>query len=80
MSSSHDKKSDMVEPMLEQFQKLKNVGETASKLRCDNAGENKTLQERCASGEWKLPAQFEITARAQKTALLMHCTTKVVHL
>ena len=54
----------MVEPMLEQFQKLKNSGKTASKIGCDNAGENKTLQERCGSANWKFPAKFEFAARA----------------
>ena len=64
MSSFHDRKSDMVEPMLEQFQKLKNLGKTASKVKCDNAGENKTLQQCCGGGKWKFPAKFEFAARA----------------
>ena len=64
ISSFHDRKSDMVEPMLEQFQKSMNSGKTVSKIRCDNAGENKTLQERCGSADWKFPAKFEFAARA----------------
>ena len=30
---------------------------------CDNAGENKKLEKRCGSADWKLDVKFEYTAR-----------------
>ena len=43
------KKSNMVEPTLEQFQRWKLAGQTVKYVRCDNAGENKALQKRSDS-------------------------------
>ena len=53
----------MVEPTCEQFHKWQqsNIGITL--LRLDNAGENKLLQTRCASKDWKMNFEFEFIAR-----------------
>ena len=57
------KKSDMVEPTCEIFQKWISQGKPIKKIRLDNAGENKKLRERCQSSDWKLNLKFEFTAR-----------------
>jgi hypothetical protein len=53
----------MVEPSCEQFQKWNQAGKIVKFVRCDNAGENKTLEKRANSVEWKLNIQFEYTPR-----------------
>ena len=57
------KKNDMVEPTCELFQRWQNGGKPAKIVRMDNAGENKLLEKRCGSADWKLPIVFEYTAR-----------------
>jgi hypothetical protein len=57
-------KNGMVEPTCEQFQKWKqNGGKAVTHLRLDNAGENKLLQKRCESSNWKFDIKFKYTAR-----------------
>jgi len=56
-------KSGMVEPTLEQIAKWKANNLVVKYIRCDNAGENKTLQKRSESKDWKMNLQFEYTAR-----------------
>ena len=62
-STFHQSKSGMVEPTCEQFQKWKAAGMPVKQVRCDNAGENKQLEKRAASADWKLDIDFEYTAR-----------------
>eukprot|EP00957_Ditylum_brightwellii_P038657 2922379-Ditylum_brightwellii.AAC.1 len=57
-------KNGMVEPTLEQFNRWSKKGIMVQYLRCDNAGENKTLEKRSQSSDWKMNIQFEYTARA----------------
>ena len=57
------KKSDMVEPTCQQLQKWKQAGLGAKFIRLDNAGENKKLQQRAESADWKLDINVEFTAR-----------------
>jgi hypothetical protein len=56
-------KNAMVEPACELLNKWKNNGKTVKYLRMDNAGENKILQQRAASKDWKLDLTCEFTAR-----------------
>ena len=62
-STFHDKKDDMVEVTCQQFEKWRAAGKAVAKVRCDNAGENKLLEKRAASSDWKLNIEFEYTAR-----------------
>ena len=58
------KKSDMVEPVCELIQKWKNENKPVRRIRCDNAGENNTLEKRLKSSDWKMgDIQFEYTSR-----------------
>ena len=56
-------KNGMVKPTCEQFQKWKQNGKAVTHLRMDNAGENKLLQKRCESSNWKFDIKYEYTAR-----------------
>ena len=56
-------KNGMVEPTLEQFSKWKQAKKPVKYVRCDNAGENRTLQIRSDSKDWKMNINFEFTAR-----------------
>jgi hypothetical protein len=59
----YPKKNDMVEPTCEMLHKWKTNGKAVKYLRMDNAGENKSLQQRAASNDWKLDLTCEFTAR-----------------
>ena len=63
VSTFHKNKDDMVEPSCETFHKWKQGGNPVKFIRCDNAGENKTLQKRANSADWKLNISFEFTPR-----------------
>ena len=54
----------MAEPTCEVFHKWKQEGNPVGIVRCDNAGENKKLEGRYKSADWKLGIDFEWTARA----------------
>jgi hypothetical protein len=62
-SSFHAHKDDMVESSCELFQKWKHQGNPVQYIRCDNAGENKSLQKKANSADWKLNITFEYTPR-----------------
>eukprot|EP00957_Ditylum_brightwellii_P083473 6345666-Ditylum_brightwellii.AAC.1 len=62
-SDFYPTKDTMIEPTCEQLNKWKANGKAVKYLRCDNAGENKALEKRCASADWKLGIEFEYTAR-----------------
>jgi hypothetical protein len=62
-STFHKQKNDMVEPSCELFFRWKQGGNPVSFIRCDNAGENMTLQKRVNSVDWKLNIAFEFTPR-----------------
>eukprot|EP00957_Ditylum_brightwellii_P141865 10808247-Ditylum_brightwellii.AAC.1 len=64
MSSFHTTKNGMVEPTLEKFSRWEKSQQKVEYVRCDNAGENKTLEKRSRSKDWKMNLQFEYTARA----------------
>lgn len=53
----------MVEPTLEQIQKWKNNKLIVKHMRMDNACENKKLQQRAESNNWKFDISFKYTAR-----------------
>jgi hypothetical protein len=63
VSSFREKKDGKVEPVCEQFHKWQKAGIPLTKVRCDNAGENTTLEARSQSKDWKLNLEFEYTAR-----------------
>jgi hypothetical protein len=50
-------KNGMVEPTCEKFQRWQNTGKPVKIVRMDNAGENKLLEKRCGSVDWKLPIE-----------------------
>ena len=56
-------KDAMVEPTCEQLHKWQQSNIGITHLQLDNAGENKRLQTRCASKDWKMKCEFEFTAR-----------------
>ena len=56
-------KDAMVEPTCEQLHKWQQSNIGITHLRLDNAGENKLMQTRCASKDWKMKCEFEFTAR-----------------
>lgn len=55
-------KKDFIEPTCELMNRWLERGIPLSKIRCDNAGENKLWEQRCKSADWKLPVDFEYTA------------------
>mmetsp|Transcript_18815 Transcript_18815/g.23344 ORF Transcript_18815/g.23344 Transcript_18815/m.23344 type:complete len:1201 (+) Transcript_18815:436-4038(+) len=62
-SKFYQKKNDMVEPVCQLVNKWKGQGINVKFIRLDNAGENKLLQQRSESTDWKLDVKFEYTAR-----------------
>ena len=56
-------KDAIVEPTCEQLHKWQQSNIGITHLRLDNAGQNKLLQTRCASKDWKMNCEFEFTAR-----------------
>jgi hypothetical protein len=58
-----DTKNGMVEETCEQLFRWKESGRGAEIIRLDNAGENKLLQQRSQSADWKLNVKFKFTAR-----------------
>ena len=62
-STFHKNKDDMVEPSCELFHKWNLAGKSVKFVRCDNAGENRTLEKRANGVDWKLNIQFEYTPR-----------------
>eukprot|EP00957_Ditylum_brightwellii_P197981 15083134-Ditylum_brightwellii.AAC.1 len=63
MTKFYKTKSGMVEPTLEQFHKWQQQNILVKFVRCDNAGENKSLEKRAKSSDWKFDITFEYTAR-----------------
>ena len=57
------RKIDMVEPTCEKLHHWRQNGLAVKYIRLDNAGENKKLQERAESADWKLGIVWEYTAR-----------------
>ena len=56
-------KNKMVQPTCEYIQAWKDQGKPVSIIRCDNAGENKLLQQTLKTSKWKLGnIKFEFTA------------------
>ena len=56
-------KKGMIEPILELLHKMISKGTNVKYIRMDNAEENKKLQARSQSKDWKLLLEFEYTAR-----------------
>lgn len=61
-SSFFAAKDHMVEPMCEKIDKWNKLGMTVTHLQMDNAGENKSLEKRLASADWKIQLEVEYTA------------------
>ena len=57
------KKNDIVVPSSVQFTKWKNANMPVKYVRCDNAGENKKLEEMVNGSTYNLGIEFEYTAR-----------------
>ena len=62
-SNFYETKDGMVEPTCEKFHEWKQAGKPVKYVRCDNGGENKALENRLRSADWKLAVKFEWTAR-----------------
>ena len=56
-------KNGMIEPTLSQWHKWAQKGIKVQKVRMDNAGENKKLQEMAEGKDWKMTMDFTYTAR-----------------
>ena len=56
-------KNGMIEPTCELFHSWRQANIAVTKLRMDNAGENKALLKRANSSDWKLDLEAEYTAR-----------------
>jgi hypothetical protein len=72
VSHFYPKKNEMVEPTYEMLHKWKPNGNAVKYLRMDNAGENKSLQQRAASNDWKLNLTCEFTARIAANVPLLN--------
>jgi hypothetical protein len=70
-SNFFNTKNGMVKLMCEQLHQWKQNNITVDYSRLDNAGENKSLKQRCESKDWKFGIKFEFTAIAtqQQNAL-----------
>ena len=62
-SNFYAHKDDIVEPSCKELHKWKQAGIVVKFIRCDNAGENKSLQKHLQSADWKLNVNFEFAAR-----------------
>ena len=62
-SDFYTTKSGMVEPTCEKLHRWKEAGMAVKYIRLDDAGENKSLQQRALSEAWKLDIEFEFTGR-----------------
>jgi hypothetical protein len=62
-SDFYQTKDGMVEPTLTKWAKWQGIGIDVSNVRLDNAGENKKLQKRAESCDWKFAINWEFTAR-----------------
>ena len=60
-SAFFNTKKGMVEPTCELFQHWRATGQSVQHVRLDNAGENKRLQQRSESADWKLGIHYEFT-------------------
>ena len=60
----YDTKDGIVEPTCELLHQWKQDGKPVKSIRCDNAGENRSLQARLQSKDWKMNIKFQYTARA----------------
>ena len=71
-STFQSNKSDIVEPTCEEFRRWRQNGKPLGIVRCDNAGENKKLEQRLKIVTWKVEGDFEYTARStpQKNSLV----------
>ena len=70
-SAFFNTKKGMVEPTCELFQHWRATGQSVQHVRLDNAGENKRLQQRSESADWKLGIHYEFTdARTPQKELL----------
>ena len=59
----YETKNGMVEPTCEKFNRWEQNDMGVRTVRLDNAGENKKLEKRAGSVDWKLNLTFEFTAR-----------------
>jgi hypothetical protein len=62
ISDFFDTKNGMVEPTCAKLYKWSQNGIKVKKIQLDNAGENKLLQQRADSKDWKLAIDFEFTS------------------
>lgn len=63
MSSFHSTKDGMIDPTYIQMSKWRAIGLPVTNIRCDNAGENKKLEDTINGEKWKMNIKFEYTAR-----------------
>ena len=62
-SEFFETKNGMIEPTCVQINQWNQNGLIVKYLHCDNAGENRKLEERINGVDWKLNVEFEYTAR-----------------
>ena len=66
-SSFYETKNTIVEPTYTKLHQLKTDSYQVKYIRCDNAGENKSVEKRANSLYWKLNIKFEYTVRDTPT-------------
>jgi hypothetical protein len=64
ISAFYNAKDKMIEPFCVRLQQQVARGKPVKKLRMDNAGKNKALEQRMKWSDWKLNVQVEYTAWA----------------
>ena len=63
LSSFHKNKDDIVPYLAEKFSRFKYDENPVLRVRCDNAGENKSTEREVNNSKWRLNIKFEYIAR-----------------
>jgi len=63
-SSFHTTKNGIVDHTCRMLSKWRNENKVTKHIRCDNAGENKSIEKAINGSKWKMNINFEFTARA----------------
>ena len=63
ISSFHNQKDGIVGYLATKFLKCRNTGIPVLRVRCDNAGENRSVEKTINGRKWRLGIEFEYTVR-----------------
>ena len=59
----HKQKDDIVGYLADNFQKYRNMGIPVLRVRCDNTGENRSVEKEINGHKWRLDVKFQYTTR-----------------